>query len=92
MSDIEVRPAAAQPAEVREPMARVEYYSDGHHGPAVRRLDQGEEQWNWFREVPEQLLAAYEEAKAVFDVAEAALVAWVDENKPEEIEPTWERK
>ncbi len=91
MTDIVVRPAAVEPVEVREPMARVEYYHGGPEGPYVVRLDPGAETYTGHYEIPERLVAAYEEAKVVFDVAEAALVAWVDENKPEEIEPTWER-
>jgi hypothetical protein len=60
----------------------------------VKRLDPGEEEWNSYHEIPERLVAAYEQAKTGFDVAESALAGWVDENKPEEIEPmpTWGQK
>lgn len=91
MSDIEVRPTAVEPAEVREPMARVEYYHGGPEGPYVVRLDPGAEVYTDHYEIPERLVAAYEQAKAAFDAAEKALETWMDENKPEEIEPTWER-
>ncbi len=77
------------PDEVRERMARVEYGHSGPEGPYVLRLEPGAEAYTWHREVPERLLSAYEQAKTAFAAAEAALTAWVDENRPEEIEPTW---
>lgn len=81
--------ATHNPDEVRERMARAEYHHGGPEGPYVLRLEAGAEAYTWHLPVPGRLLAAYEQAKTAFDTAEAALTAWVDENSPEEIEPTW---
>lgn len=89
--DITPRPTAIEPAGVQERIARIQFSRYGDPDPWIERLEDGGEAYTWHYEVPERLLAAYEQAEKSLAETRDALVKWIDETGAQEIDP-WEGK